>query len=132
MRLSWPSSRGNRRILTDREDEESAAMAETPVLYDMPSSPGSISTTNDAATLIASPDQTTRRNHYRADQLEAISVVSDDDEDDDEFEQRRQLLTDVIILLDISTLNEKVGSSSSFIIGRREEVKMIDRRVSCH
>lgn len=114
MRLSWPSSRGNRRILTDGEDEESAAMAETPVLYDMPSSPGSISTTNDAATLIASPDQTTRRNHYRADQLEAISVVSDD-EDDDEFEQRRQLLTDVriIILLDISTLNERLAAAEA-------------------
>lgn len=97
MRLSWPSSRGNRQILTDREDEDGAPMAETPVLYDMPSSPGSIST-NDAATLIASPDQTAGRIHYRADQLDAISVASDesDDDDDDEFEQRRQLLTDVI------------------------------------
>ena len=99
MRLSWPSSRDNRRILTDREDEESpGAMVETPVLYDMPSSPGSMSTTNDAATLIASPDQTARRTHYRADQLDAISAVTDD-EDDDEFEQRRQLLTDVMIII---------------------------------
>lgn len=95
MRLSWPSSRGNRQILTDREDEDGAPMAEThEVLYDMPSSPGSIST-NDAATLIASPDQTGGRIHYRADQLDAISVASDESEDD-EFEQRRQLLTDVI------------------------------------
>ena len=101
MRLSWPSSRDNRRILTDREDEESpGAMVETPVLYDMPSSPGSMSTTNDAATLIASPDQTARRTHYRADQLDAISAVTDDeDDDDDEFEQRRQLLTDVMIII---------------------------------
>lgn len=100
MRLSWPSSRaGNRRILTDRQDEDAAPMAETPVLYDMPSSPGSIST-NDAATLIASPDQTAGRIHYRTDQLDAISVASDDSNDsndsDDEFEQRRQLLNDVI------------------------------------
>ena len=41
-----------------------------------------------------------RRTHYRADQLDAISAVTDDeDDDDDEFEQRRQLLTDVMIII---------------------------------
>lgn len=95
MRLSWPTGgRGNRQMLTD--DEDTAPMAETPTPYDVLSSPGSYST-NDAATLIASPDQPSRNNHYRTDRMDAISVASDDD-DDDEFEQRRQLLTDVINL----------------------------------
>lgn len=119
MRLSWPgSNRVNNRgtILTDREDvEEEMVVAETPVsatTYDMPSSPGSFSTTNDAATLIASPDHRSgsfpvnnrRISRYSgAQQLEAISMVASDDddeeedEDDDDYEQKRQLLTDVII-----------------------------------
>ena len=118
MRLSWPgSNRVNNRgtILTDREDvEEEMVVAETPVsatTYDMPSSPGSVSTTNDAATLIASPDHRSgsfpvnnrRISRYSgAQQLEAISMVASDDddeedEDDDDYEQKRQLLTDVII-----------------------------------
>ncbi|XP_046449667.1 rhomboid-related protein 2-like [Daphnia pulex] len=109
MRLSWPNRVNSRRtILTDREDvEEEMAVAETPVsaaTYDMPSSPGSLSTTNDAATLIASPDHRSgsfpvnnrRISRYGAQQLEAISIVDDedDDEDDDDYEQKRQLLTD--------------------------------------
>jgi hypothetical protein len=74
----------------------------------MPSSPGSLSTTNDAATLIASPDHRSgsfpvnnrRISRYGAQQLEAISIVDDEDDDDgddDDYEQKRQLLTDVII-----------------------------------
>jgi hypothetical protein len=113
MRLSWPNRVNSRRtILTDREDvEEEMAVAETPVsaaTYDMPSSPGSLSTTNDAATLIASPDHRSgsfpvnnrRISRYGAQQLEAISIVDDEDDDDgddDDYEQKRQLLTDVII-----------------------------------
>ncbi|KAI9563183.1 putative rhomboid-related protein 3-like [Daphnia sinensis] len=103
MRLSWPIRPNNRRILTDGEEDGRMVVVETPVSYDMPSSPGSVSTTNDAATLIASPEHRTslpaannrRISRYGAQQLEAISMVaSDDDEDDDEYEQKRQLLTD--------------------------------------
>jgi hypothetical protein len=113
MRLSWPNRVNSRRtILTDREDvEEEMVVAETPVsaaTYDIPSSPGSLSTTNDAATLIASPDHRSgsfpvnnrRISRYGAQQLEAISIVDDDEDDDehdDDYEQKRQLLTDVII-----------------------------------
>lgn len=92
----------NRRILTDREED---AVAETPVSYDMPSSPGSVSTTNDAAILIASPDHrlpatnSRRISRYGVQQLEAISTIGSDDEDHDDYEQKRQLLTDVIIFL---------------------------------
>ena len=97
MRLSWPTSQTNQRqMLTNRGiDDTTTVMAETPVSYEMPSSPGSMSTTNDAATLIASPDQPAGRNRYEFDQLETASMVSDDDE----FEQRRQLLHDVTTFL---------------------------------
>lgn len=106
MRLSWPIRPNNRRILTDGEEDAEGRMVvvETPVSYDMPSSPGSVSTTNDAATLIASPEHRSslpitnnrRISRYGAQQLEAISMVaSDDDEEDDDYEQKRQLLTDV-------------------------------------
>ena len=81
------------------------------VHYDMPSSPGTVSTTEADVPLVEAGtsrgNKVRRWNKGRADPLDAISsyyASSDDDDDDDglvnsddELDQRRQLLTDVMI-----------------------------------